>query len=164
MHCREVRRNLDRFARQEVAPAERDRIEAHLESCAACRASLARLRRLEGMLAALPAPPVPEGLAARVVARANQQQAAAAARPIVAMHAEQSVWTRIRATGATCAAVAAGLMLGLLLGRATWQSGPARPARQVADMLASTGFEYVTEPGGDSLAEAYLQLTTAPDR
>jgi len=166
MRCREVQHKLDLFATGEVTPLERARIEVHLGSCAGCRQRLARLRRLEELLAAAPAPPPPEGFAARVVARAKERQAATArgtSRPRPA----RSAWDRIRFTAATAAALAAGLVLGLFMGRETWQSGALRPpvaAGQRADPVAASGFEALVEPGGDSLAQTYLELTAATDR
>lgn len=165
MRCREVQQKLDLLDTQELTSSEREGIEAHLESCAGCRAALLRLRRLEDLLAASPTPPVPEGFAAQVVARAKEQQAAVARRAPRPRFAQLG-WNRIRFSAATAAALAAGLMLGLFMGRQTWWSGaqqPAAAASQPADLLAASGFEYLVEPGGDSLAQAYLRLTSGPD-
>lgn len=52
-------------------------------------------------------------------------------------------------------------MLGVFMGHATWQ--PSVAAAQPVDPLAASSFEYLVEPGGDSLAQAYLQLTSGPD-
>jgi anti-sigma factor RsiW len=166
MRCREVQDELGRFAAGELTAPERATIEAHLGSCAACRESLARLRRLEALLAAAPAPPLPEGFAARVVARAKERQAATgrrAGRP----RPPRSAWDRLRFTATTAAALAAGLLLGLFMGRATWE--PARrplplAAAQPADPVVASGFQVLVEPDGDSLAQIYLQLTAASDR
>jgi hypothetical protein len=67
----------------------------------------------------------------------------------------------------TAAALAAGLIIGIFMGHETWppvgqQALDARTG--LADPLAASGFEYLVEPGGDSLAQAYLGLTMATDR
>jgi len=167
MRCREVQHKLDLFATQELTSSECEGIEAHLESCAGCREALWRLRRLEDLLAASPVPPVPEGFAARVVAQVKEQQTIAAARRSPRSRLVRLAWKRIRFSAATAAALAAGLMLGLFMGRDTWWSGtegPSAAANQPAELLAASGFDDLVEPGGDSLAQAYLGLTTATDR
>jgi len=166
MSCREVQHKLDLFATGELTSSECEGIEAHLESCARCREALLRLRCLEDLLAASPAPPAPEGFAARVVAQVKEQQTIAAARRSPRIPLARLAWKRIRFSAATAAALAAGLMLGLFMGRDTWWSGaegPSAAARQPADLLAASGFDDLVEPGGDSLGQAYLGLTTPTD-
>jgi len=58
-------------------------------------------------------------------------------------------------------------MVGLFMGHGTWKAASQHsqaPAAQAADPLAASGFEYLVEPGGDSLAQAYLGLTATSDR
>jgi putative zinc finger protein len=165
MGCREVQQKLDLLARQEVTPSERERIEIHVASCNTCRQSLKRLRDLEDVLAVLPTPPVPEGFAARVVAMAGQQ--AVPTRQPTQPRFAPSAWGRVRFTAVSAAAMAAGLLLGLFMGYETWRSGGPGPrgvASQSVDVLAASGFESLVEPGGDSLAQSYLSLTTVSDR
>jgi putative zinc finger protein len=166
MRCREVQHKLDLFVTQELTSSERERVAAHLGNCAECREALARLRRLEDVLAATPVPPVPEGFAARVVARAAEQQAVPTRQPAQPRLA-RSPRNRFRFTAATAAAMASGLLLGLFMGYETWRSGgpgPRGAAGQSNDLLAASGFESLVEPGGDSLAQSYLSLTMAGER
>jgi hypothetical protein len=58
--------------------------------------------------------------------------------------------------------LAGGLLLGVYLGAQTWDSGPPAAIEQ-ADPLAGSGLGQLVEPGGDSLAQAYLALTTGGD-
>ena len=163
MGCREVQQKIDLFARQEVTPSERKRIETHLASCDTCRQSLKRLRDLEDVLAVLPTPPVPEGFADRVVAMAGQQAAPERSTEELG----SSAANRMRLAAGTLAALAAGLLIGLFMGHETWRSGGQRSpvaAGQAVDLLAASGFESLVEPGGDSLAQSYLSLTMAGDR
>jgi hypothetical protein len=53
-------------------------------------------------------------------------------------------------------------MLGGYLGNQTWGGAPPSAVEQ-ADPLASSGLEQLFEPGGDSLAQAYLALTAGGD-
>jgi hypothetical protein len=64
------------------------------------------------------------------------------------------------------AALAAGLILGMFMGHETWRADGQQPldvATRPADPLAASGFEYLVEPDGNSLAQAYVQLTAATD-
>jgi len=163
MRCSEVQQRLDLYATKELAHAVRERIEAHLESCTECRDALARVRRFEDLLTAAPAPPVPDGFAARVVARAKERQARAASGPPSPRDRSRLAWERIRLSAGTAAALAAGLMVGMSMGHETWQAVRQQPlasATRPPDPLAASGFEYLVEPGGDSLAQAYLGLTS----
>lgn len=162
MRCREVQNKLEPLAAQELTTKERVQIEAHLETCAACRGALAKVRRLEDMLLAAPIPPVPEGFAARVIAQARAQQAGAR-RPKPASRFAQPAWKRIRVSVGSAAALAAGLMLGVAMGFQTWQTGRLGAVNPSGDLLAASGLESLAKPGGESLAETYLGLTTAGD-
>lgn len=162
MRCPDVQQKLDLFVTQELTHAVRERIEAHLESCDQCRETLARVRRFEDLLTAAPAPPVPDGFAARVVAQAKERRATTRSgrMPRVSL---RSGWKRFDLSVGTVASLVAGLLIGALMGHETWRSGGRQaivPANRPADTLAASGFEYLIEPGGDSLAQAYIGLTS----
>ena len=167
MRCRDVQRKLDLFATGELAHSMRERIEDHLESCAECREALAKLQRFEDLLTAPPAPPVPDGFAARVVAQAKEQRAIVNRTGRMPRRPLGSVWKRLEVSAGIAAALATGLLVGLFMGHETWQVAAHHaqaPAAQAVDPLAASGFEYLVEPGGDSLAQAYLGLTVTSDR
>jgi anti-sigma factor RsiW len=123
MRCQVVQQKLDLYAGQGLAGTEREQVELHLRSCPACQHALARQSRLQTLLQTCDVPPVPEGFAARVLARAGTQ-------PMVVARSSPSRGflpdvTR-RKFGAALGMVgtmAAGLLIGLLLGHETWQSG-----------------------------------------
>lgn len=167
MRCGEVRQRLDLYATKELTQVVREKIEAHLESCEECREALVRVRRFEELLTAAPAPPVPDGFAVRVVARANERQAHSAGQ-LPSLRARPGLaWKRIRFSAATAAALATGLMIGVFMGHETWRADRQQTlasAPRSADPLAASGFEYLVESGGDSLAQAYLGLTATSDR
>lgn len=167
MRCSEVQSRLDLFATKEFGASACETIEAHLESCEECRQALAKLRRLEDLLTASSAPPVPEGFAARVVAQARERQASVVRSRPMPHGPLRPVWKRLAVSAGTSAALAVGLIIGMLMGQETWRA-VGRPAPAVttrsADPLAASGLEYLVESGGNSLAQAYVQLTTATDR
>lgn len=163
MHCDSVRKKLDRFVRQEVAPRLRASIEGHLSECPDCRAYLARQERLAALLEDTPKPPIlPEGFGNRLMAAARQRQAS---RPL------PGLWRRISRQWASvpfsehaarAAVLAAGLLVGVLMGQQTWQSVHAAGGRQTsqADLLAVYAVDSLSDAPGGSLAESYLVLTT----
>ena len=164
MRCHEFQQKLGLLGTHELAPSVRERIEVHLKSCPECRKALARIQQLEDLLTAAPAPPVPDGFALRVVARAKERQATVTRsepRPLVPL---RSAWRRLEFSVGTAVALAAGLMLGLFLGHETWRTTtgqPSAPAAQTSDLLlVASGFDLLGEPRGDSLAEAFYQLTS----
>ena len=162
MRCRDVQQNLDLLIRQELMPPVRERIEVHLRGCPRCREELARLRRLADLLAAAPVPPVPEGFAGRVIERARHEALPDAAAVVVGRRVGRRLGRRVRIAASTAAALAGGLLLGGFLGNQTWEGAPPAGVAQ-ADPLAESGLGQLAEPGGDSLARAYLALTADGD-
>ena len=167
MRCSDVQRKLDLFATQELAQSVSENLEDHLKSCADCREALEKLRRFEDLVSASPTPPVPDGFAARVVAQAKERQAIVTRSDRMPRVSLRSGWKRFEFSTGTAAALAAGLMVGLFMGHETWKAAaqnPQAPTAQAAAPLAASGLEYLVEPGGDSLAQAYLGLTATSDR
>ncbi len=163
MRCNTVRRELDRFARQEVAPRLRASIEGHLSECPDCRAYLARQERLASLLEDVREPPnLPEGFGDRVMAAARQRQAS---RPVPRLR-RRAGWRWVSVPlgeyAARAAVLAAGLFVGVLMGQQTWQSVHAAGARQTsqADSLAGYTMDSMSDAPNGSLAESYLALTT----
>lgn len=157
MRCRDVQRQLDLYDRQELASAAREPVETHLSGCDGCRRELDRLRRLKTLLASADMPPVPEGFVADVVARARRESQPVP-EPIAAVRRDRKwPWRGVGIAVRTAAALAAGLLVGALLGFDTWEGGQSA-AVGAADPLSGSGLAQFVEPGGDSLAEAYLGL------
>lgn len=166
MRCSDVQQKLDLIATGELTHSVRDRMENHLESCADCREALAKLRRFQDLVTASPAPPVPNGFAARVIAQAKERRAIVT-RSGRTPPVSRSGWKRFEFSAGTAAAMVAGLLIGVFMGHETWRPGGRQPpaaTAQPADPLAASGFEDLIEPGGDSLAQAYLGLTATSDR
>jgi anti-sigma factor RsiW len=162
MRCREVQQKLDLFIRQELTPLARERIEVHLSGCGKCRGELVRLRRLEELLTSAPSPPVPEGFAEGVIKRTRREGVPDAAEVSAPRHLRKRLGRPVGIAAGTAAALAGGLLLGGYLGVQTWDIAPPAAIEQ-ADPLASSGLGQLGEPGGDSLARAYLALTTGGD-
>jgi anti-sigma factor RsiW len=167
MRCKAVRNKLDRLSRQELAPRERERIEAHLSTCADCRRLLAAQERLASLLTNLPKPPsVPEGFGDRLMAVARERRAAR--RPVPGS-LWRSRWLSPSASvgrkAAQAVALAGGLLIGVLMGQQTWRSAHSSiPQQAVApDPVAVYELDYLTDAPGGSLAQSYLSLTKAPN-
>jgi len=166
VRCRGVQEKLNLYAAGELLPSVGAQIESHLQACPACRKELARLRRLETLLRAATTPPLPEGFAARVLAETKERAPATVAARALARRGALLSWERPGQWMGAATALAVGLVLGVFMGHATWQATVLQPraaATRPVGLLAASSFEYLVEPGGDSLAQAYLQLTSGPD-
>ena len=168
MRCQTVRQKLEAYLAEGIAPQVRERIEGHLRSCSGCREALARQKELEALIRSVPAPPVPDGFAGRVMAEARLR--GELPRPVSLSGWKPLGWLgphRLRLGAGTAAALAAGLLIGGLMG---WQTSQRSAVQSVAgnqvaeaDPVATSGLGFATGLGDKSLGEAYLGLTWAPD-
>lgn len=163
MRCQTVRQKLEAYAAEEIAPQVRAGIEGHLQSCSGCRAALASQKELEALVRSVPAPPVPDGFAGRLMSGARVR--VGSPRPV-----SPSGWLgpgRLGLGTGTAAALAAGLLIGGLMGGQTWQRSAVwtGAGNQVveADPVGASGLGFLAGLGDRSLGEAYLGMTWAPD-
>jgi len=165
MRCRVVRNKLDLLDRQELPPHVRERIEAHLSTCAECRRHLARQQRLASLLTTLAEPPpVPDGFAGRLMAAARGRQAAC--RP-----APGSLWRfrwlslsgSIGSRAAQAVALAGGLLIGVFMGQQTWRYGHRSSPQPTTepDPVVICHLDYLSDAPVGDLAQSYLTLTGA---
>jgi len=73
MKCDKVQDRLGAYSDGELFRLQSRRIGRHLEGCSSCQIHLAGLREVNRILGEIPMPPVPEGLALRVVAEAARR-------------------------------------------------------------------------------------------
>ncbi len=163
MRCPEVQQKLYLLAGEQLASSDRERIEAHLSGCDQCRQELRRQRRLGELLASAPLPPVPKGFAKRVVSLARREESSARGSASVERFGPERFGHGVRIGVGMAAALAAGLLLGGYLGFDTWQSDGSPAAFVADDPLVDSGFGHLVEPGGDSLAQAYMALISGGD-
>ena len=168
MRCQTVRHELEAYAAEVVPSQVRERIEGHLRTCSECRVALARQKELEALIRSVPASPVPDGFAGRVMARARVR--GELPHPVSASEWNPFRWLgreRLRLGTGTAAALATGLLIGGLMGRQTWQRWAVRigAGNQVveADPVGASDLSFLSGLGDQSLGEAYLGLTWAPD-
>jgi anti-sigma factor RsiW len=74
MNCKKTLLHLNRYLDGELSNRENDEVEDHLRDCEACRKQFDTLRSVVGMLEVISVPPVPDGLASRVMAKAQKRQ------------------------------------------------------------------------------------------
>lgn len=163
MRCQVVQQKLDQYAGQGLSGPERELMERHLRLCPACQQALERQSRLQTLLQSCPTPPIPEGFAARVLARAESH-------PMVVLRPSSRGWTpgvtrkRLGEVLGMVGTMAVGLLIGLLLGHETWQSGRSEgPSPNQAASAGAFGIDRLIDPGDDTLAQTYLQLTSPRD-
>jgi hypothetical protein len=118
MNCADFAEAISALADGSLDPAERPRVEAHLEACADCRELLDDLRALRREASSLGAEPLPAALWPRLAARLRDQgvhgDTTRASRKSIALWQ----WAAIAALLAV--AVGAGLLV-------TWSRRPAAP-------------------------------------
>ena len=165
MRCDRAQALMDRYVNEGFPPDERESFEIHLRGCPDCQQQLATLQRLLAVLQSVPAPPVPQGFVDRVMARAQYEvqapQPSPGAQPALRRWWEHLSTARLaNAVGA----VAAGLLLGLVLGQQTWRyaASTSRPDRPMAGIDAETVYslDYLSGSPRGSFTETYLALTS----
>lgn len=163
MRCKTIQKKLDLFLAEELTATDRKRVEVHLQSCADCRAELARLRQLLLLLKGDSAvPPVPEGFANRLMAKAKQRLAARQP-PETVPSSIRRWWASVSfpKLAEAAAMLAAGLLIGAFIGQQTWHSAHPSTTREAmqADPSAVYELDYLSDAPGGSLAESFLTLT-----
>lgn len=106
MSCEPIERQLGRYIDKELSAAERDGVEAHLESCSSCQVELAELRELLAGIANAKAVPVPDSLWPSIERRLQRTETPSApSAPLVRLRLRTVPW-----------AIAAGVVLAVGLG------------------------------------------------
>jgi anti-sigma factor RsiW len=98
MNCGEARRLFGAYWDDEITLAERDWLESHFTSCAACRTEYETFAHAIELVSSLPRAEVKPGLAERALARARRATTAPDRLPIVA-----PPWIPVTATAALLA-------------------------------------------------------------
>ena len=172
MRCQIVRQKLEAYAVEEITPQVRAGIEGHLRSCSGCRDVLARQTELEALVRNLPAPPVPDGFADRLMARARvcgdlPRRGSPSRWKALGWLGPGRLWQKTGSAAALAAGLAAGLLIGGLMGGQTWQHSALRigTGNRVleADLVGASGLGSLAGLGDTSLGGTYLGMTWAPD-
>jgi len=167
MRCDRAQALMDRYLNEGLTPDERESFEIHLRDCRDCQQQLEYLQRLLAVLQSDAAPPVPEGFVDRVMARAEERETTVVRSRRAWSVVSRSAWKKCEFSAGIAAALAAGLAVGVFIGHETWwtdRQQEVASASRPADPPFASGFEHLVDPGGDSLAQAYLGLTATSDR
>ncbi len=149
MGCEGVRELAQACLEGDLAPQERERIERHLHACPPCGRMVAEYERLFALLPTPAAPPVPEGFAARTLARVavaqrrrRVWQAVAIAAAIAIALGTAAIVTGFSLPGELAAvADAAGSLEG-------WEASLAAVGELVSGLVAAGGGWLGVVPGG----------------
>jgi anti-sigma factor RsiW len=160
MRCEDVTTRLDSYASGELQPTLAAKVAAHLDSCESCRQSLGRLKQLAAVLGQTSAPPVPDGFAARLMAKARSRRVA-----VTSAGWNPLRWWRLVPApmhAAAAAVLVIGLAVGLLMGWKTSPASQAPPAQAAvqADPLDAYNLDYLGDAPSGSLADSYLALVS----
>jgi anti-sigma factor RsiW len=159
MNCEQILGLLSPYLDDEIMPSLREEMTRHIDSCATCRQALAQLGEIDGRLRHAPIPEVPEGLAARVLARARERierrgRGAAGVGTVLQWWTTQTTALRL----AVAAALILGLVTGLWMGK-DFTVDPT-PAADEPGPSALYNLDFLTDAPSGSLAQAYLTLTS----
>jgi anti-sigma factor RsiW len=122
MTCEDFAEQISALADGTLDPAERPRLEAHLEACEDCGALLDDLRALRREAASMPSAPLPAALWPRVAARLREQ----GVRDESPGGGRSALWQ----WGAIAAVLVLAVGLSLMV---TWTRRPAPPSETTAD-------------------------------
>lgn len=168
MRCQTFHEKLEAFAAGELAPRLREKLESHLRTCSECRDALTRQQRLEALVRGVPETPVPDGFSSRVMARARLAHEAPA--PVSRSTWKMAGWLepqRRRPALVSAVALAAGLLIGVVMGQQTWQRSLGESGTGIqmleGDPVAASGFSLLAGLGDRSLGEVFLRMTRVPD-
>ena len=158
MRCRDVTGRLEGYMSGALPAAVQAEVASHLRACETCRQALVFDRRFVALVAGLQTPAIPEDFAERVMARARRSaDTDGAARRPWRWYRSSSRWMRI----AAAVVLAAGLVLGGLLGRRAAPTSGQRPSVRAAarmDELAQYNLDVLNDVPEGSLADTYLAL------
>jgi anti-sigma factor RsiW len=152
---------LERYTGGGLAAEERSQIELHLAKCDDCRKKLARLEATVRLLRGQPLPPVPEGFAERVLARAREQTGLTL-RPTVLVGPVRW-WQSALIPAQVAAVLLLGLAVGGFMGRDFGTRGQAAGGRETAQgrIVAEYNLDCLSEAPAGSLTDVYLRLALA---
>lgn len=161
MNCGRCRKRMGAYVDRAVLPTVRAEMDEHLATCASCRAEMEAVEKLGDVLrAGSPPGPIPEGFAARVMARADGEEEA---RRRISWPWVQSWAWRETTAGPVRAAAAAVLVVGLAIGGLMgWDLSRARrgggsPAGDAKE-VAAYSLDYLGDAPDGSLAQVVLAM------
>lgn len=160
MNCKKALLYLNSYLDGELSNREKDHVESHLRSCEACCKQFDTLRRVEGILEVISVPPVPDGLASRVMAKAQKRRSFSEGKgnAFWPQQWQPLKWFMAISTPmrlAACGLIVLACMLGALMSQEVFVS-----QKVAADIELSEMKWFDPVPPG-SVGSAYLMVTFA---
>jgi anti-sigma factor RsiW len=158
MNCKKTLLHLNRYLDGELSNREKDQVESHLRGCEACRKQFDTLRRVVGMLDVISVPPVPNGLATRVMAKAQERRSFTGrkAKAIWPLQWRPGQWFMAASTNmrlAACVLIVLACILGISMSQEVFVSQKAPAGVELSELK---WFDPVV-PG--SVGSAYLTVS-----
>lgn len=158
LSCLKYRNRLGAYLDGEVSPRLSKAVAAHVTRCEACRVALEELRGVAPVMHTLDVPPIPAGLADKVMERARTISVRSHERPVAWSPLK---WWRMGSAPlrlAACATILLAFCLGVALGRGAFVYEENKtPVPGVASM---DGFEWFSQTPPASLGSTYLMLAS----
>jgi len=159
MDCKRFERNINAYVDGALSSTLHVAMQTHAASCPACRREMESLMQMGNVLHdAVPVPPVPEGFAGRVMARAAAIEASAPIR-LVAWLPSFEWWQEMARPTRAAAVLAVGLALGAIMGWDANRNGlNPPPVVAKADTMAAYNLDYLGDAPAGSLAQVVMTL------
>ena len=161
MSCIGYRKRMGAYLDGELSEREQKSVEAHLTGCVACRAALSDLRALEPLLHVMEVPPIPAGIAAKVVAVAQTHRSEKATASWNPFQWWRMTTTPIHAAGIFVLVI--GLITGLSIGGTMLPRNDQTASPQVSmqiDPLNLYNLDYLNDAPDSSLPGIYIALAS----
>jgi anti-sigma factor RsiW len=158
--CARNRKHLNAYLDGELPERARFKVERHLDRCPACLQELDGLRGLAPFLENNDVPPVPAGLSARILAEAAVRQKREQVQKMSGRKRQRFLFRPWLATGATTAALIAGLAMGAWMGWTSYLGSGSAPWMPPHEAVAEDMYAFDVlgaEPQG-SIEAATLAL------
>ena len=160
MNCKKALLHLNRYLDGELSNREKDQVESHLRDCEACCKQFDTLRHVAAMLDVISVPPVPDGFASRVMAKAQKRESFSEGKGNAFWPLQwwplkwfMAVSTPLRL--AACGLIVLACMLGALMSQEAFVS------QKVAADIELSGMKWFDPVPPGSVGSAYLMMTFA---
>jgi len=155
LSCLRYQNRLGAYLDGELTERQQSMVEAHLESCETCRMRLEEIRNLDVLFQdTLPVPPVPDGLATRIMAEARRRQSVVAHETLQWNPLQWIAKLSAPMQVATCVTVLLAVIVGWSLDGG-WLTGGQVSTGQENDLYGLEWFE-PTLPG--SIGSVYIAM------
>jgi len=163
MRCKRIVSYLNAYVDGELPEGLRRLVESHLAACESCGGRLEEIQGMDVLLdGSLPVPPVPDGLAARIMAEAQRRQLASAPKRRFSPLAWNPVQWVVDLSAPMRLAAGVTVLLALVAGLSLDGRGVAERVARVEPGRNLSGLEWFNPTPPGSIASIYVAMAEQP--